>query len=82
MNVSSSEALDIFKKWHGEKTRLRCQIVLRTVKVACTAVVFSVSESELMLTSDDLRTELIVPLTHDQKFAYADARDAPEKASC
>ena len=74
MEISRSEALGMFKKWHAERTPIRCQIPLLKLAAAFSARVYSVSEKLLVLTSDDLTTELNVPLTPDLFYGYGDAR--------
>jgi len=75
MEMSRLEALDMFKKWHAERTPIRCQIPLRKLAAAFSAHVYSVSETLLVLTSEDLTTELNVPLTPDLFYGYGEPRN-------
>jgi hypothetical protein len=67
----------MFKKWHAERTPLHCQIPLRQIAAAFNVRVYSVSEQLLLLASDDLLTELNIPLRPSLSFGYGDASNDP-----
>jgi len=79
VETNRSEALSILKKWHAERTPLRCQIPLRQLAAAFNARVYSVSDTLLVLTSDDLLTELNIPFSDSLFFGYGDTRHDPDE---
>jgi hypothetical protein len=74
MRAGRAEALDIFRKWFAERALLRCEGHFSTVAFSLRGRFLAVDDDELRILADDTASELVVRLTPQVGFGYADAR--------
>ena len=84
--MGRSEALDLFRKWSSDKSLVRCQGSFPMYAFALNGRITIVDDHKLRIISDDTKSELVLKLTPDLDFHYADSRKvtgvAKEYDSC
>ena len=82
MRAGLSEALDMFRVWQSDRALLRCDFLLTKFAACLRARVIDVSDNDkVRLLSDDGFSEVVLPLSAELDFEYADSRDFPEEAA-
>ncbi len=74
MRAARSEALDLFRKWSSEGLAVRCQGSVATFAFSLSGYIQSVSDDELRIFSEDVRSEVVLKLKPEMVFGYADSR--------
>jgi hypothetical protein len=74
MNLERREALDLFRKWLGERSLIRCQAQFATHAFSLKGRILEVRENELRIFADDMNSELVLRLTNNLGFGYGDSR--------
>ena len=75
MIVGRLDAIVIFGKWREEKSRMRCQGSFATHAFAMEGIIQMASDSEVRMIAGNNLTQVVVKLTDDLKFNYADSRE-------
>ncbi len=87
MIIGRSEVLIIVGKWKDEKTRIRCQASFTKHAFSIEGIIDRVSEFELRLVNEHSTTtkgplmQLVVRLTDDLIYGYADSREVTGDAA-
>jgi hypothetical protein len=76
--VGRSDALGIFIKWQEEQVLLRCQGSFPTHAFAFEGRITALRDNEIRISDGQMR-ELVVRLTNDLAFSYADSREVTGK---
>jgi hypothetical protein len=75
------EALVMFRVWQSDRALLRCDFLLTKFAACLRARVIDVSDDKVRLLSDDSFSEVVLPLSAELDFEYADSRDFPEEVA-
>lgn len=75
MIMGRSDAIVIFGKWRDEKTGIRCQGSFPTHAFAIEGIIETASNDEVRMIGANKLTQIVVKLTDDLKFNYAEARE-------
>jgi len=78
MRVGRSEALDIFNKWLYERTLLRCDLLFSEFAACFRGRIVSLTDDRVQVLSDDLVSELVLPLKAELNFGYGEPRSEPD----
>ena len=77
MRAGRSEVIDLFSKWFADKSLVRCEGNFSKVAFSLRGRIFSISDQELKILSDDRASELVVRFAPEMEFGYGDFRNAP-----
>ena len=75
MIVGRLDAVVMFKKWSSEGTHIRCQGTFATHAFAMEGKIEAGADNEVRLVVGNELTQLVVKLTDDLHFNYADSRE-------
>ncbi len=81
MKVSREDVLTMFRVWQADGALLRCDFSSERFAACLRARVREITDSEIKLWSDDTFSELVLRVTSDLRFEYADPRDFPHEAT-
>jgi hypothetical protein len=73
------DVLNMFRVWQSDAVLLRCDFSFDRFAACFRARVRDVADKEIKFWSDDTFAELVLRLTPDLLFEYADPRDFPEE---
>jgi hypothetical protein len=73
--VGRLDAVIIFKKWCDEKSPIRCQGSFATHAFGLEGLIASTRVDEVVLVGSTLLTQIVVKLTDELTFNYADSRE-------
>lgn len=74
MNIGRDEALDMFSKWFEERSEIRLQGSFPKFAFGLWGRILRVSPNEIVLISDDRKSETVVRLSAELEFGYGDTR--------
>ena len=74
MRTCRLEALDIFRKWSADKSLVRCEGRFSNFAFSSNGRIFSVTDDEMKIMSDDTLSEVVVAFSSEVHFGYADNR--------
>ena len=80
MRAGLGDVLSMFRVWQSDSALLRCDFSFAGFAACFRARVRDVADKEIKLWSDDTFSELVLRLTPNLLFEYADPRDFPEEA--
>jgi hypothetical protein len=69
------DAAVILNKWSSENVQVRCQGSFATHAFAMEGMIEAASDDEVRMTAVNKLTQVVVKLTDDLKFNYADSRE-------
>ena len=75
MRMGRSEAIDLFRKWATDGATVRCQGAFSRFAFALDGrISISPDGNELRIIADDPSSEIVIKLSHELEFGYADSR--------
>lgn len=74
MRAGRQEVTDILRRWRDESLWVRWAGSFATFAFASVGQIVSISEKEIRLASRDKRSELVLRLSAEMHFEYADSR--------
>jgi len=66
--------MDLFRKWSSDESTVRCEGNFPMYAFSSNGRIVKVDDGELRVMSDDMRSELIIKLSPELDFHYADSR--------
>ena len=81
MRAGLDEVLNMFHVWHSDAALLRCDFSFDRFAGSFRVRVRNVVGNEIKFWSDDTFSELVLRLTPDLLFEYAEPRNVPEEAA-
>lgn len=76
MRMGRSEAVDLFRKWSVDGAVVRCRGTFSRFAFGLDGrISISPDGTEVRVVSDDRRSEIVVRLSEELEFGYADSRE-------